>query len=75
MLASKEERWGDEPILRRGDVVFFWGDTQLDWTISGHTDRAEVRFRSSKGDQWWDGMVVTRTHVGHLSRCGMGAGQ
>ena len=51
--------------LRRGDVTFFRGATQLllpaQWVLA---DRVEVRFRSSKGDQFRKGAVVTRTRSG-----------
>ena len=63
MFASKEGCWDDGHILRRGDVVFFRGSTQLDWTMWGHAGCVEVRFRSSKGDQLQDGTVMTRTRV------------
>ena len=51
MFASKGGCWDDGHILRRGDVVFFLGSTQLGWTMWGQADRVKVRFRSSKGDQ------------------------
>ena len=48
--------------LRRGDVAFFHGSVQLTsrdkWALA---DRVEVRFRSSKGDQFRKGAVCTRT--------------
>jgi len=51
--------------LRRGDVAFFRGATQLllpaQWVLA---DRVEVRFRSSKGDQFRKGAVVTRARSG-----------
>ena len=72
MFASKEGRWDDKHVLRRGDVVFARGSTQLDWIIWSQTDRVEVRFRSSKGDQLRDGMVMTRARSVPL-RDGSGA--
>ena len=39
MFASKEEYWNDRQILCHGDVVFFRGSTQLDWTLWGQADR------------------------------------
>ena len=63
MFASGEGCWDDEHILRRGDVVFFWGSTQLDWTMWGQADRVEVPFRSSKGDQLRNGTVMTRARA------------
>ena len=60
MFASKEGRWDDKHVLRRRDVVFARGSTQLDWIIWSQTDRVEVRFRSLKEDQLRDGMVMTR---------------
>ena len=50
-------------MLRRGDVVFFRGSTQLDWTMWGQADRVEDRFRSSKGDQLGDGTVMVRARA------------
>lgn len=56
--------------LRRGDVAFFRGTVQLflpaQWYLA---DRVELRFRSSKGDQFRKGAVVTRTRSG--SGCGV----
>ncbi|CAM9598479.1 unnamed protein product [Pylaiella littoralis] len=50
--------------LRRGDVAFFLGAEQLEpvrWCLA---DRVEVRFWSSKGDQFRKGAVVTRVRKG-----------
>ena len=63
MFASKEGCWDDGHILRRGDFIFFRGSIQLNWTTWGQVDRVEVRFRSSKGDQLWDGTVMTRARA------------
>ena len=60
MFASKGGCWDDGHILRRGDVVFFRGSTQLEWTMWGQADRVKVRFRGSKGDQLRYGTVMTR---------------
>ena len=55
--------------LRRGDVAFFRGATQLllpaQWVLA---DRVEVRCRSSKGDQFRKGAVVTRARSGASRR-------
>ena len=63
MFASKEGCRNDGHILRLGDVVFFRGSTQLDWTMWGQVDRVEVRFRSLKVDQLRDGTVMTRARA------------
>ena len=75
ILASKEEYWDDRRILRRGNVVFFRGSTQLDWTTWSQTDGVEVRFRSSDGNQLRDGMAMARAHADPLRplRDGCGA--
>ena len=64
MYTSRAGCWVDEHVLHRGDVVFFWGRTQLDWTMWCQADRIKVQFRSSKGDQLWDEMMVTFAHGG-----------
>ena len=38
--------------LRQADVAFFWGDSQLVEALWSTDDRAKVRFRGSKGDQF-----------------------
>ena len=52
-------RWAH--IVCRGDVVFFRGMTQINWTMWGQADRVEVRFRSSKRP--WNRTVMTRARV------------
>ena len=69
MLASKEGRYDDGHLLCRGDVDFYRGSTQRDWTIWGQADRVEVWFRSLKGDQLRDGMVTTRARAGSPLPC------
>ena len=59
IFASEKGYWDDGHILRRGDVGFFRGSTQLDWTMWGQADCVEVRFRSSKVDQLRDGTMMT----------------
>ena len=41
--------WDDGHILRRRDIVFLRGSTQLDWTMWSQAHRVEVRSCSSKG--------------------------
>ncbi|CAB1107236.1 unnamed protein product [Ectocarpus sp. CCAP 1310/34] len=61
--------------LRRGDVAFFLGSRQLPPERRGEADRVEVRFRSSKGDQFRKGAVCTRARPGppQSVECGGGA--
>ena len=63
IFASKEGCYDNKQILHRGDVFFFRGNTQLDWTMRGQTDRVEVRFRGSKWDQLWDGTVMAHARA------------
>ena len=62
--------------LRRGDVAFFRGAVQLSAAQWHSADRVEVRFRSSKGDQFRKGAVVTRKRSGppRLVEAGGGGG-
>ena len=63
IFASKEECWYDGQMLRRGDVIFFRGSTQLDWTMWGQADRVDVQFRSPKEDQLRNRTVMTRARA------------
>ena len=49
IFASKEGYWDDGRIPRCGNVVFFRGSTQLDWTMWVQADPVEVRFQTQKG--------------------------
>ena len=60
---DKEGCWDYGHMLRRGDVVFFRGSTQLDWTMWGKAGRVEDRFRSSKGGHLRDGTVMVRARA------------
>jgi hypothetical protein len=59
-FADKEGYWDGGHILRRGDGAFYRGIIQSDWTTWSQTDRVEVRFQSSKGDELRDGTVMMR---------------
>ena len=63
-FVGKDRRWDNGHISRRGDGIFFRGSTQLDWTMWGQADGFEVRFRSSKGDQLLDRMVMSCARAG-----------
>lgn len=64
LFAASQSAMHAEHGLRRGDVAFFRSSEQLPperWSLA---DSVEVRFRSSKADQFRKGSVVTRVRTG-----------
>lgn len=59
-------------MLQRRDVAFFRGSQQLTWDLRSATERVEVRFRCSEGDQFRKGVAVGRVPDG--SDAGLHAG-
>ena len=64
MYTSREGCWIDGQVLPHRDVVFFRGGTQPHWKMLSQANRIEVQFRSSNGDQLWNGMKMMFDHMG-----------
>lgn len=68
LLCRASEIWAynnglvhSEYCLTRGDLTFFVGPVQLEFSDRRKADRVEVRFRASKTDKKRLGAIVTRT--------------
>ena len=74
MFAETRSRIHETYCLRRADVAFFRGPAQLTAAHWSTTDRVEVRFRGSKGDQMRKGAAISRARADPPRPVGAGGG-